>query len=97
MVVVIIFGLFAHAHYTWRVILVPLSIIQLYGIALGIALLLGTLYVYYRDVAHIWEVILQAMFYAIPIIYSNYDGLQGLSFDCKVDFVESRGTSHYGY
>ena len=69
MVVVIIFGLFAHAHYTWRVILVPLSIIQLYGIALGIALLLGTLYVYYRDVAHIWEVILQAMFYAIPIIY----------------------------
>lgn len=69
MVVVIIFGLFAHAHYTWRVILVPLSIIQLYGIALGIALLLGTLYVYYRDIAHIWEVILQAMFYAIPIIY----------------------------
>lgn len=69
MVVVIIFGFFAHAHYTWRVVLVPLSIVQLYCIALGIALLLGTLYVYFRDVAHIWEVLLQAMFYSIPIIY----------------------------
>ena len=25
--------------------------------------------VYFRDVAHIWEVVLQAMFYATPIIY----------------------------
>lgn len=69
MVVVILFGFFAHAHYTWRVFLVPFNIFQLYCIALGVALLLGTLYVYYRDVAHIWDVVLQAMFYAIPIIY----------------------------
>lgn len=69
LVVVIVFGFFAHAHYTWRVLLVPFSIIQLYAIALGLALLLGTLYVYFRDVGHIWEVVLQAMFYATPIIY----------------------------
>lgn len=67
--VVIVFGFFAHAHYTWRVLLVPLNIIQLYAIALGAALLLGTLYVYFRDIAHIWDVVLQAMFYATPIIY----------------------------
>lgn len=69
LIVVILFGLFAHAHYTWRALLVPFSIMQLYAIALGVALLLGTLYVYFRDVAHIWEVVLQAMFYATPIIY----------------------------
>ena len=69
LLVVIVFGFFAHAHYTWRVLLVPFSIIQLYAIALGVALLLGTLFVYFRDIAHIWEVILQAMFYATPIIY----------------------------
>lgn len=69
LLVVIVFGFFAHAHYTWRVLLVPFSIIQLYAIALGVALLLGTLFVYFRDVAHIWEVVLQAMFYATPIIY----------------------------
>ena len=69
LLVVIVFGFFAHAHYTWRVLLVPFSIIKLYAIALGVALLLGTLFVYFRDIAHIWEVILQAMFYATPIIY----------------------------
>lgn len=67
--VVILFGFFAHAHYTWRVLLVIPSIIQLYAISLGVALLLGSLYVYFRDVGHIWEVVLQAMFYATPIIY----------------------------
>jgi ABC-2 type transport system permease protein len=36
---------------------------------LGVALILGTLYVYYRDVSHIWEVVLQALFYATPVIY----------------------------
>lgn len=69
LVVVVIFGFFAHAHYTWRVLLVPLNIVQLYLLALGISLILGTLYVYFRDVAHIWEIVLQAMFYATPVIY----------------------------
>nr|WP_217625491.1 ABC transporter permease [Bifidobacterium colobi] len=67
--VVILFGTFAHAHYTWRVLLVIPSIIQLYALSLGVALLLGSLYVYFRDIGHIWEVLLQALFYATPIIY----------------------------
>ncbi|QOL32440.1 ABC transporter permease [Bifidobacterium eulemuris] len=69
LIVVIVFGFFSHAHYTWRVLLVPLNLLQLYALALGIALLLGSLYVYFRDVSHIWEVVLQALFYATPIIY----------------------------
>ena len=62
LIVVIVFGFFSHAHYTWHVLLVPLNILQLY-------VLMGTLYVYFRDVSHIWDVVLQAMFYAIPVIY----------------------------
>lgn len=69
LLVVIVFGFFAHAHYTWRVLLVPFSILQLYAISLGVSLLLATLYVYFRDISHIWEVFLQALFYATPIIY----------------------------
>lgn len=69
LVVVILFGFFAHAHYTLRVLLVPFSIIQLYCLALGVALILATMYVYFRDIQHIWEVVLQALFYSIPIIY----------------------------
>ncbi|MCI5825526.1 MAG: ABC transporter permease [Arcanobacterium sp.] len=69
LVIVVLFGFFAHAHYTWRVLLVPLSILQLYALTVGLALLLASLYVYFRDVAHIWEVLVQALFYATPIIY----------------------------
>lgn len=67
--VVIIFGLFSHAHFTWRIILVPLNIAELYMLALGIAMILATLFVWFRDMQHIWEVVLQALFYAVPIIY----------------------------
>ena len=69
LLVVVIFGFFSHAHYTWYMLLVPLNVLQLYAMALAISLLLGTLYVYFRDMSHIWDVVLQAMFYAIPVIY----------------------------
>ena len=69
LLVVIVFGFFAKAQYTWHMLLVPFNVIQLYLLALACALILSTMYVYFHDVAHIWEVVLQAMFYAIPIIY----------------------------
>ena len=65
MVVVICFGFFAHAHYTWRILLVPFNILQLYLLALGISLILSTLYVYFRDVAHIWEVLMPTGFITV--------------------------------
>jgi len=37
--------------------------------ALGLAMLLSSLYVRFRDVRPIWEVIAQALFYATPVIY----------------------------
>jgi ABC-2 type transport system permease protein len=44
-------------------------ILELYILAFGIALFLGSLNVKFRDVGSIWEVLLQALFYAVPIIY----------------------------
>lgn len=38
----------------------------------AVALLLSSLYVFYRDVASIWEVVTAAWFYACPIIYPVY-------------------------
>lgn len=87
LVVVILFGFFAHAHYTWRILLVPLSIIQLYCLGLGVALLLGSLYVYFRDVAHIWEVVPQAMFSATPIIYPISMVAQNKEFSWAADIL----------
>lgn len=85
--VVILFGFFAHAHYTWRVITVIPSILQLYAISLGVALLLGSLYVYFRDIGHIWDVILQALFYATPIIYPLSMVQKNPGFSWAADFM----------
>lgn len=85
--VVILFGFFAHAHYTWRVITVIPSILQLYAISLGVALLLGSLYVYFRDISHIWDVILQALFYATPIIYPLSMVQKNPEFSWAADFM----------
>lgn len=68
-VVVIIFAIFSHVQFTWRVLFLPLNVLELYLIALSMALIFATCYVYFRDIAHIWEVLQQIIFYAMPIIY----------------------------
>jgi len=50
-------------------LLVPIFIVELYALSLGIAFLLGAINVKYRDIASIWDVIIQAGFYATPILY----------------------------
>lgn len=47
---------------------IPL-IIELFILGLSIAFLLSALYVRFRDINYIWEVVLQAGFYATPILY----------------------------
>lgn len=46
-----------------------LAILEAYLFALGISLFLSALFVKFRDVSYIWEVILQAGFYLTPILY----------------------------
>jgi len=48
----------------------PLLILLLAIFAVGIGMLLAPLYVRFRDVQPIWEVITQILFYASPIIYT---------------------------
>lgn len=52
---------------TW--LLVPFVVLELYLLSLGIAFFLGAVNVKFRDISSIWEVFMQALFYAIPIIY----------------------------
>lgn len=46
-----------------------LYVVEIYILALGLAFYLAALNVKYRDTSHIWEIIMQAAFYATPIIY----------------------------
>lgn len=54
----------------WNLLIwgVPL-IIELFVMALGVGFILSALYVKLRDLSYIWEVILQATFYATPVFY----------------------------
>lgn len=49
-------------------LLIPL-LLELYVFTLAVALILATLFVRIRDVGQIWELALQVIFYASPIIY----------------------------
>lgn len=69
LVVVIIFALINGVTPNWGWLLVPFIVLELYILALGISFLLGAINVKYRDITSIWEVLVQAIFYAIPIIY----------------------------
>ena len=47
----------------------PLLLLPLGAFAAGLSMLLSALYVRFRDVQPIWEVVLQVLFYGSPILY----------------------------
>ena len=51
-------------------LLLPVLIIGLVLLALGLAMLMAALYPRFRDVKPIWEVTIQLLFYATPVIYT---------------------------
>ena len=67
--VVIIFALINGVIPSWTWLVVPILVLELYMLALGISFLLGAINVKYRDITSIWDVLTQALFYAVPIIY----------------------------
>ena len=69
LVVIILFALINGVTPSWSWLLIIPAILELYTLSLGIAFLLGSINVKYRDITSIWDVIVQALFYAVPIIY----------------------------
>jgi ABC-2 type transport system permease protein len=69
LVVVFVFVLASGVEVRWSWLeMIPLVAV-LVVLATGVAMLLSALYVRYRDVQPIWEVVLQVLFYASPVIY----------------------------
>ena len=56
-------------HVTWLYLPVPLLALTIF--TLGASFFFATANVYYRDVAHILQIVLQAWFYVTPIIFSE--------------------------
>jgi len=54
---------------SFTVLLFPVIHILFFVMVYGISLVLASLYVYYRDLNQIWDILLQVGFYLAPIIY----------------------------
>ncbi|HSX42995.1 MAG TPA: ABC transporter permease [Candidatus Saccharimonadales bacterium] len=69
LVVLAIFMALNHVDPMRTLIFVPLLLVELYLLSLGVSLFLSALFVRFRDVSYIWDVVLQAGFYITPVLY----------------------------
>jgi ABC-2 type transport system permease protein len=69
LVPVFVFLVAAGGEPRWTWLELPFIVAFLAVLAAGLAMLLSALFVRYRDVEPIWDVFLQVLFYATPIIY----------------------------
>lgn len=68
-VIVLIFALINGADISKWGFLSVFLLVELYAFSLGVAFILATIYVRFRDIGPIWEVLLQVGMYMTPIIY----------------------------
>lgn len=68
-VVLVIFMAFNGVDIHWSAALIPLLLLEMFTFSLGVSFLLSALYVRFRDINYIWEIIMQAAFYLTPILY----------------------------
>lgn len=64
-----IFVIIFRAGFSWHILLFVLLIIELFVFTLGVSFLLSAFYIRFRDLSHIWEVLVQVGFWVTPIIY----------------------------
>lgn len=69
LLVVMAFVLINGVDMTWNIIWLPFIIFELFVLSLGMSFLLSALYVRFRDINYVWEVLIQAGFYLTPILY----------------------------
>jgi ABC-2 type transport system permease protein len=67
--VIAVFMAISHVGLTVQSLMIIPLILELFILSLGVAFFLSALFVKFRDISYIWEVILQGAFYATPILY----------------------------
>lgn len=68
-VVIILFAIIFKVDVSFSAVYLPFLILELFAVALASGFLLSALFVRFRDMNYIWEVFMQGMFYATPILY----------------------------
>jgi ABC-2 type transport system permease protein len=67
LIVVVVFMLLYGVQPRWTWLLLPVLVTLLFVLTTGVSMLLSALYVRYRDIAPIWGVISQALYFASPV------------------------------
>lgn len=68
-IVILVFCIINSVSISAEALLIIPLIVELYVFSLAVAFFLATLNVKYRDIGYLWEIFLQAAFYATPVIY----------------------------
>jgi ABC-2 type transport system permease protein len=69
LIVVFIFILAWGVDPTWTWLLFPLALALIFIFTAAVSMMLSVLYVRFRDIAIIWTVVAQVLFYATPVLY----------------------------
>jgi ABC-2 type transport system permease protein len=69
LIVVAVFMHFGHLAFSWHDLYILPLLAELFIFSLAVAFFLSATYIRFRDVSYIWDVIIQAGFYATPILY----------------------------
>ncbi len=67
---VTVFIIVAHVSFHWTIFEAPFILLGIAIFAAATAMILSVLYVRFRDIQPIWEVVIQAMYFGTPIIYT---------------------------
>lgn len=69
LLVISVFMVVNQVEITGYAIWFPVILLEIYIFSLGVSMFLAAAFVKYRDISHIWDVVMQGMFYITPILY----------------------------
>jgi ABC-2 type transport system permease protein len=67
--IVVIAGAARQLSLGWHSLLAVPLLLELYALVIGISLILSSLFVFYRDLGHIWEIFTQLLFYGSAVVF----------------------------
>ncbi|MBI4650252.1 ABC transporter permease [Candidatus Desantisbacteria bacterium] len=75
-----IVSIFFDIKYSYNLLFLPLILINLFIFVLSVTFFLSTIYIYIRDLDHIWDILLLAGLWTIPIIWDQAFVINKLQF-----------------
>lgn len=88
--VLIFFGMMP----SWKTIFVPVLLIELIVFTLGVGYLVSALSVFFRDVMHLWGVLMSVWYYFTPLFWP-YDALRNFGVEWVYTLVQFNPMYHF--